>query len=72
MKNVKVSEIMNIIEDIIKLDGEESNALEIRIDQLLKSKKGTELSSNSWESGHKRFVDEWGNSDWRDTGEMGG
>jgi len=72
MKNVKVSEIMNIIEDIIKLDGEESNALEIRIDQLLKSKKGTELSSNSWKSGHKRFVDEWGNSDWRDTGEMGG
>ena len=72
MKNVKVSEIMNIIEDIIKLDGEESNALEIRIDQLLKSKKETELSSNSWKSGHKRFVDEWGNSDWRDTGEMGG
>jgi len=72
MKNVKVSEIMSIIEDIIKLDGEESNALEIRIDQLLKSKKGTELSSNSWGSGHKRFVDEWGNSDWRDTGEMGG
>lgn len=72
MKNIKVSEIMSIIEDIIKLDGEESNALEIRIDQLLKSKKETELSSNSWESGHKRFVDEWGNSDWRDTGEMGG
>lgn len=21
---------------------------------------------------HKRFTDEWGNSDWRDTGEMGG
>lgn len=21
---------------------------------------------------HKRFKDEWGNSDWRDTGEMGG
>lgn len=39
MKNVKVSEIMSIIEDIIKLDGEESNALEIRIDQLLKSKE---------------------------------
>ena len=72
MKNIKVSEIMSIIEDIIKLDGEESNALEIRIDQLLKSKKETELLSNSWESGHKRFVDEWGNSDWRDTGEMGG
>jgi len=72
MKNIKVSEIMSIIEDIIKLDGEESNALEIRIDQLLKSKKETELLSNSWESGHKRFVDEWGNSDWRDTGEMRG
>jgi len=23
-------------------------------------------------SQHKRFTDEWGNSDWRDTGEMGG
>ena len=22
--------------------------------------------------GHKKFVDEWGNVDWRDTGEMGG
>lgn len=21
---------------------------------------------------HRRFKDEWGNSDWRDTGEMGG
>ncbi len=28
--------------------------------------------SNSWGGTHKRFKDEWGNSDWRDTGEMGG
>ena len=39
MTNIKVSEIMNIIEDVIKLDAEESNALEIRIDQLIKSNK---------------------------------
>lgn len=31
----------------------------------------TKPASNSW-GNHKRFVDEWGNSDWRDTGEMGG
>jgi len=69
MKNIKLSEIMNIIEDVIKLDMEESNALEIRIDQLIKSKIGQDNSS--WGSVPK-IKDEWGNTDWRDTGEMGG
>lgn len=69
MTNIKVSEIMYIIEDVIKLDAEEFNALEIRIDQLLKSK--IKQDDSAWRPIPK-FKDEWGNSDWRDTGEMGG
>jgi hypothetical protein len=42
------------------------------VESELEIKKERKSTSNSWESGHKRFVDEWGNSDWRDTGEMGG
>jgi hypothetical protein len=42
------------------------------VESELEIKKECTPSSNSWVSGHKRFVDEWGNSDWRDTGEMGG
>ena len=28
-------------------------------------------ASSTWERKHTPFVDEWGNTDWRDTGEMG-
>jgi hypothetical protein len=46
------------------------NELETYIDYLEKqnTKKDIELSYTS----HKPFVDEYGNADWRDTGEMGG
>lgn len=31
-----------------------------------------QIKDLSYNQPHKRFTDEWGNSDWRDTGEMGG
>lgn len=41
------------------------------VESELEIKKERKSSSDSW-GNHKPFRDEWGNSDWRDTGEMGG
>ena len=75
MKNITVEELLNVIDETsIELYNSEWAELKEAFTKFLETKKGRErnVSSNSWVSGHKRFVDEWGNSDWRDTGEMGG
>ena len=70
MSKVTAKEIMDIIEDVlVEVYRSEYDALEIRIDQLLKSK--AKQSNSSW-GPIPKFKDEWGNTDWRDTGEMGG
>jgi hypothetical protein len=75
MKNITVDEILNVIDNTsIELYNSEWNELREVFTKFLESKKGRERteSSNSWGGTHNRFKDEWGNSDWRDIGEMGG
>lgn len=56
--------ILNILELGLKDDGKSFYSNEEKAEMIL------ELVNQP--SQHKRFTDEYGNSDWRDTGEMGG
>ena len=48
MSKVTVKEIMDIIDDVLELYNSEYDALEIRIDQLIKSKESTECGCGAF------------------------
>ena len=47
------------------------NNLDSMVNDIEKVIEG-EKETKRYVGEHKRFKDEWGNTDWRDTGEMGG
>lgn len=72
MKKITIEEILNVIESTsVELYNSEWDELKVAFEKFLDTKKGNTGSTSGW-SNHKPLRDEWGNSDWRDTGEMGG
>ena len=65
---ITTEEIMDVVEEVLEIHPSEYDALKIKIDELVKSKK----QNTSTYKPLPRIKDEWGNTDWRDTGEMGG
>ena len=53
------------------LDNDQWTIWEQDLERLFEKYKQMELELRP-KPEYKRFTDEWGNSDWRDTGEMGG
>lgn len=70
MKNITVEEILNVIDNTsIELFNSEWDELKYAFEKFLETKKeGASYGTTI----HRKFKDEWGNTDWRDTGEMGG
>ena len=64
MKNITVDELLDVISKEIYISFHERPKLKYALSELLESKKESTYQ-------HRSFKDEWGNSDWRDTGEMG-
>jgi hypothetical protein len=58
--------ILDILELGFKDDGKSFYSNEEKAEMIVK------LIDQPVQVQYKRFTDEWGNSDWRDTGEMGG
>jgi hypothetical protein len=73
MKKITIEEILNVIDNTsIELYNSEWDELKVAFEKFLDTKKGTTGSTSGWGNPIPKLKDEWGNTDWRDTGEMGG